>query len=689
MFSLSGHDRKRSIWVNRRSGDEDLFPTNGTPDNEGRRFVLRSQLAVYRDEIRRLHYANDTLTESVQVMQDAMKFMEMNHTAEIRQLKEDLAPGFVWPDRDRSAKAARLEAELASVTAERDRLLARYESRNLAKKSGYAETRSNVSRDMKRELEELPVDETATDTLPKKIGPPAGHEGSSHSNRPVRRHRHVITRCGKCGGRRVGQGRLRVKLVNDFDGDRIAICTHAHMGRSAVCMDCGHVTKPEFPGTPGTSFGGKALGFIVHFSGRKNVDDDIASYFEEMFHFKAAGNAIWNARKAASDILEPTLEYIMEELKTAPFLGIDETYYSVNGRKGYVWVVRTDRAVFILALPTRAGAVLPAYFRELLDKPVVVDGYSAYATYFRVIQRCWSHILGAAEEAYVRERRREVRKVYYSLYRRLQGIFHEAKKLADSGGADVDTCLAMERRVLELAAMYGDHGFGTTLTNAAPNLFTFLRHPGMPPTNNATEQDIRDGIVLQRNIRHKFVNAKGMHVFSVLQSFNRTCRKLGLIPWKCVERIVKDPDYSIFEAGSEAAGAAPAPGAGHEPDALYVDQIRVPHPTAEWNEAEIRKFLARLSAAQQVQPPAPPPTPEEREGSRGAERPDPAPRAQAQPAHTGEADGAVAERPDPAQPPSDGSQVLQDRRTHVPPPSDDTDLSHVPFHGKPPPAAFA
>ena len=89
-------------------------------------------------------------------MQDAMKFMEINHAAQIRRLKEDLAPGFVWPGPDQSAKAARLEAELASVTAERDRLLARYESRNLAKKSGYAETRSNVSRDMKRELEELP-----------------------------------------------------------------------------------------------------------------------------------------------------------------------------------------------------------------------------------------------------------------------------------------------------------------------------------------------------------------------------------------------------------------------------------------------------------------------------------------------------------------------------------------------------
>ena len=52
----------------------------------------------------------------------------------------------------------------------------------------------------------------------------------------------------------------------------------------------------------------------------------------------------------------------------------------------------------------------------------------------------------------------------------------------------------------------------------------------MPPSNNETERDICDGVVLQRKIRHKFVNAEGRRVFSILQSFNMTCRRLGLVP---------------------------------------------------------------------------------------------------------------------------------------------------------------
>ena len=45
MLGLSGHDRKRSIWVDRRSHDEGNFPTKGTLDSGERgAFVLRTSL---------------------------------------------------------------------------------------------------------------------------------------------------------------------------------------------------------------------------------------------------------------------------------------------------------------------------------------------------------------------------------------------------------------------------------------------------------------------------------------------------------------------------------------------------------------------------------------------------------------------------------------------------------------------
>ena len=630
---------------------------------------MRTQLAVYREEICRLHHANDTLAESNRILLDAVTTMKMEHAAEMQRLRGEMAPGFSWPDPDQSALVERYKTRVEELEAEVRALRLRYEHQNLSGKTEYTRKRSRVSEDMAREAGDA-AEEGAGSS--KKTGPPAGHKGCSHSNKPVRKVWYVFTRCANCGGRHTKRGRCRCRLVNDFDGSHINIRTVAHIGWEYACADCGHATGPDFPAIPGTSFGKRALGYIVYFGGKKNTDADIASYFGDLFHFETAETTIWNARRAAAGMLEQTMRYIMEELKRATFLGIDETRYSMNGEIGYVWVVRTDRATFVLPIGSRGGLVLSTYFSELADKPVVVDGYAVYPSFFKTIQRCWAHILRDAEEAYVSAGKNSPkREHYHTLYRRLLKVFHDAKRIAGdtagSGGADVGTCLDLERRVLEIATAYADHDFRTTLTNAAPNLFTFLRYPGMPPTNNGAERDIRDAVVLQRKFRHKFVSPEGMHVFSAIQSFNSTCRKLGLVPWMCVEKIAENPNYNIFEAGPEMARAPAPPADAPESDTLYVDQALVAHPAVGESAAETERPPVETPAAPPDQSPATPHTPA---GDRADTEADP---------HGLVPPLAAGLRPD-----------TRAAMARVPPlPRAITDPDHVPFHGKPPPAVSA
>ena len=113
-------------------------------------------------------------------------------------------------------------------------------------------------------------------------------------------------------------------------------------------------------------------------------------------------------------------------------------------------------------------------------------------------------------------------------------------------------CRDLEKAVLEIALSYGrSHKFYTTLENAAPHLFTFLRHPGMPPHNNAAELEIRDTVVLHRNVRHQLSEPEGREVFSVLISVARTCYKQGIFPRVAVENIIRNPDWSIFEQSNQ------------------------------------------------------------------------------------------------------------------------------------------
>ena len=346
-------------------------------------------------------------------------------------------------------------------------------------------------------------------------------------------------------------------LVNDFFEDHMWIKTTAHLAAVYDCAACGRSgIRAGLPNIKCTWFGKKALSFIVQLGGRKNVDADIAEMFGDMFDFKTAETTVWNARCAAADLLEYTMLIIRNALRKAKRLGIDETYYVSEGDSGYVWVVRTDRVTFVLAMDSRGGAVIEKYMSDLLHIPVTTDGYSPYLTHFKILQRCWAHILRAAESAYVNLKPDDPARAYYvSLYQRLLGIFRDAKRTAAEtaagGGAERRVCSEFEGRVMCVVAAYGNHGFATTLGGAAPNLFTFLMHPGMPPTNNDTERDIRDAVVVQRKIRRRFVNARGRHAFSVIRSFNSTCRKLGLVPWRCMDRIIDDPEYNILEAGDD------------------------------------------------------------------------------------------------------------------------------------------
>ena len=156
-----------------------------------------------------------------------------------------------------------------------------------------------------------------------------------------------------------------------------------------------------------------------------------------------------------------------------------------------------------------------------------------------------------------------------------------------------------------------------------------------------------------------------MHVFSVIQGFNRTCRKLGLVPWVCVEKIAENPNYNIFEAGSEMARAPAPPADATEPDTLYVDQTLAAHPAAGEGVAGMERPPVGAPAAPPDQSPATSHTPA---GDRAGTEADP---------HGPVPPLAAGLRPDSH---AAMARVSPLSRTI-------TDPDHVPFRGKPPPVS--
>ena len=443
-------------------------------------------------------------------------------------------------------EVARLRRDLAG----QEGRVRRYENSTTPGMHGYNEERAKVRAAEERMLaaeEGRDVNENHT------IGPPARHAGQQHGMEPVRTIKHEQEQCPRCGGHHVKRRRAYCKVIVDFDGDSRTMVVTLHTGHAVRCDTCRRTFKPDFPSIAGTCFGITALTHILEYAGKKNTDGDISYYLEKLYGHDCSANTIWNARKAIARTLAPTIQRIVDEMKKAPYLMIDETTYRYKKKKIYIWVVRTDTATLVVPAMGRGEIHAPGFLEQLGHIPVVVDGYSVYTGMFGIRQRCWAHVLLKAEEVYIRCRDPALKKVYLGLYHRLRNIHRRAKDIAKgtihSGGADAATCLQMEREVAPIVAAYDGTGFDTHLENAMPHLFTFLRYPGLPSTNNATERDIRDAVVVQRRFRHKFVTSTGMWVFSMIHSFVSTCRKMRVAPGRMFMKIATMPGFDVISYG--------------------------------------------------------------------------------------------------------------------------------------------
>ena len=130
---------------------------------------------------------------------------------------------------------------------------------------------------------------------------------------------------------------------------------------------------------------------------------DITEDIETMFGKTVSENSIRNCILAlAENGLQASRAEIMEAIRLTEWIGIDETVIIINGKRGYVWLVRTDRATYVVVTPSRSAQVIPTFFAELIGKKAKVDGYQAYKQFFE-ISRCWSHELLHAERLAIRE----------------------------------------------------------------------------------------------------------------------------------------------------------------------------------------------------------------------------------------------------------------------------------------------
>jgi transposase len=248
-------------------------------------------------------------------------------------------------------------------------------------------------------------------------------------------------------------------------------------------------------------------------------------------------------RKAAARG-RPLYEDLRDKIRASDMVHADETSWPNDGVGHYVWFAGNERLAFFHIDRHRSAEVAKNIFGEHFGGTLVRDRYAAYNGIGVDWQACIAHILTKAKEiskehALLPQTEKDTATgPFCDRLMDLGSRLCDAGQKLKSGDIPWKAAAKIEKRsVTELNHICKQplrfkpaETLRTYLTGPDQKfLFTFLRHPGVPPTNNHAEQSLRF-LVIFRKICFGTRSESGLITHSILPSLVQTARRQGLHP---------------------------------------------------------------------------------------------------------------------------------------------------------------
>jgi len=287
----------------------------------------------------------------------------------------------------------------------------------------------------------------------------------------------------------------------------------------------------------------------------------ISMLFQVLFGLTfVPASAVGFDRKAAKKG-KPLYNDLLEKIRASDVVNADETSWRNDGLGHYVWFLGNKHLAYFHIDRHRTAEVAKSLFGDF-DGTVVRDRYAAYNGIGTDWQSCLAHISTKAKE---------IGKEHALLPppeqdRRIESFCAEVRDLCkracevgqklESGKLPWKEAADIEKRFVDELNKICKHQLSfksaETLRKylAGPeqkSLFTFLRIPGVPPTNNLAEQAQRH-MVIFRKLSFGTRSDSGLETHSILPSLVQTARRQGVDPRKFL--------HILLTADAETAKAA-------------------------------------------------------------------------------------------------------------------------------------
>ncbi|MGQ9607646.1 MAG: IS66 family transposase [Thermogutta sp.] len=230
--------------------------------------------------------------------------------------------------------------------------------------------------------------------------------------------------------------------------------------------------------------------------------ETIRRFFSDVLRLPISHGQVVKTVQKVSVALGPCHDQLQAAFAGQAYMGIDETGHPERGQHLWSWCFHApgpDRFTWFHIDPSRGSKVLRRYLGKAFRGIIGCDYYSAYRKLLREtdvwLQLCWAHLirdvkdlttlLDRATRGYGQRLLGKIKTLFRTWHRRLAMPAERWRRAVTKARREF---LAMVRRTpttseaQNIAKRFRDHGDA---------YFTFLDKPGIEPTNNGPERQIR------------------------------------------------------------------------------------------------------------------------------------------------------------------------------------------------------
>jgi transposase len=275
-----------------------------------------------------------------------------------------------------------------------------------------------------------------------------------------------------------------------------------------VCPACGEETRGAVPaGVPMGGFGPRVQAITALCTGAYHLSKRTTQCaLEDLFGVQMGLGTIANLEHATVQAVAAPVAEARAYVQRQPAAYLDETGWREGQQRAWLWTAVTEWVTVFVVRASRGGKVAQELLGERFWGWLVTDRWSAY-TWYPTWRRqvCWAHLLRDIEAMSERGGgSREIGEALRAQARQMFQWWHRVREgtLAPASFVSYMWPVRQEvERLLEAGQTCGvpkTEGTCRELLKLRQALWTFVRHNGVEPTNNAAERAIRPGVLWRK-----------------------------------------------------------------------------------------------------------------------------------------------------------------------------------------------